>query len=209
MFKENKRIGILKLKYRKVLEGSLMLSIIIVLFLFYSFKTFEHENKLPNIVIDDFEVFDIPQTHHNKPKPPPSRPPFPVEAEPDELVPDITIEVINEGLLASLGDPPPPPQLKEPDVYEFVKVQEKPVLLKYSQPHYPEIARKADIEGTVIVKVLISKKGNVEKAEIYKSIPVLDDAALEASMKCKFKPAKQRDKFVKVWMKIPFKFKLK
>ena len=64
------------------------------------------------------------------------------------------------------------------------------------------------IEGTVVVKVLIGKKGLVEKAEIFKSIPILDEAALKAAKKCIFKPAKQRDKLVKVWMSIPFKFKL-
>jgi len=204
-----KRINILKQKYKKVLETSLSVSLIIVAFLFYSFKSFDHKMKLPKVLIDEFEIVDIPQTEQNEPKPPPPLPPFPVEAEIDELVGDIPIDLFKPEVLVSLGAPPPLPQLDEPDVWTFEAVQEKPVLLKQSLPHYPEIARKAGVEGIVVVKVLIDKKGNVEKAEIFKSVPTLDDAALKAAKKCTFKPAKQRDKLVKVWMKIPYKFKLK
>ena len=156
----------------------------------------------------DFEIEFIEPTKPDTPKPPPSRPPMPVESEIDEFVPDIPVEIFKPHILASLGDPLPLPQLEEPDVWDFEVVQEKPVLLKFIQPHYPELARKAGVEGTVIVKVLIGKNGSVEKSEIFKSIPLLDDAALQAAMKCIFKPAKQRKKLVKVWMAIPYKFKL-
>jgi len=205
-----KRINILKQKYKKVLETSLSVSLIIVAFLLYSFKSFDHKMKLPKVLIDEFEIVDIPQTEHTKPKPPsPPLPPFPVEAEIDELIENVIIEFPTFSQIASLGAPPPLPQLDEPDVWTFEAVQEKPVLLKQALPHYPEIARKVGVEGIVVVKVLIDKKGNVEKAEIFKSVPALDDAALKAAKKCTFKPAKQRLKPVKVWMKIPYKFKLK
>ena len=116
----------LKQKYSKILECSLIFSLILVAFLFYSFKSFEHENNLPIILINDFEVFDIPQTWQDKPKPPPSRPPYPVESEIDDpLSPDLKIEFPEQGLLASLGNPPPLPQLDEPDVWQFELVEEK------------------------------------------------------------------------------------
>ncbi|MEJ2052745.1 MAG: energy transducer TonB [Calditrichaceae bacterium] len=69
------------------------------------------------------------------------------------------------------------------------------------------MAKRAGISGTVVTRVLIDKEGNIEKAEIFKSIPMLDKAALEAAKKCKFSPAMQRDKPVKVWMAIPFQFR--
>ena len=97
----------------------------------------------------------------------------------------------------------------EDEVFEFFAVSEKPVIIKKAVPDYPDLARKAQIEGKVVVTVTIDKKGNVERANIFKSVPMLDDAAIAAAMKCKFKPAKQRDKFVKVKMNIPFQFKLK
>jgi periplasmic protein TonB len=204
----SKKLNHLKQNHRKALESSLMLSLIIVAFLFYSFKSFDNKYKLPSAPSIDFEIEFIEPTKPDPPKPPPSKPPIPVEAEIDELAPDIPIDFFEEGPLASFGNPPPPPPIDEPDVYEFVHVQEKPVLLKQISPYYPELARKAQIEGTVVVKVLIDTKGNVERTELLKSIPMLDEAALQAAKKCIFKPAKQRDKFVKVWMSIPFKFKL-
>jgi len=106
-------------------------------------------------------------------------------------------------------DAPPPPPPEEDEVFEFFAVSEKPVLLKKATPKYPDLARRAQIEGTVVVTVTIGKTGKVESAAIFKSIPMLDDAAIEAARQCSFKPAKQRDKFVKVKMNIPFQFRLK
>ena len=61
----------------------------------------------------------------------------------------------------------------------------------------------------VVVKVLIGTKGDVEKVEIVKSHPMLDESAMAAAKLFKFTPGKQRDRVVKVWMTIPFTFKLK
>ena len=46
MNNSRKRISILKPKYKKVLEASLSVSLIFIAFLFYSFKSFDHEMKL-------------------------------------------------------------------------------------------------------------------------------------------------------------------
>ncbi len=104
---------------------------------------------------------------------------------------------------------PPPPPPEDDEVFEFFAVSDKPVMLKQAKPDYPDLARKAQIEGTVVVTVTIGKTGKVEKAVIFKSIPMLDEEALLAAKKCVFKPAKQRDKFVRVKMNIPFNFRLK
>lgn len=94
--------------------------------------------------------------------------------------------------------------------FEFFDVDRKPVLTHKESPFYPEIARKAGIEGTVVITITIDKKGDVESAEIFKSsVKVLDEAAKQAALKCTFKPAKNGGKFVKVKMNVPFKFKLK
>jgi protein TonB len=74
------------------------------------------------------------------------------------------------------------------------------VVIKHVNPVYPELAKKAGIEGMVVVKVLVNTKGDVEKAEIFKSHALLDKAAIDAARQFKFKPGKQRDKYVKVWV---------
>jgi len=95
------------------------------------------------------------------------------------------------------------------DIFEYKDLEVKPEILKKVSPYYPEIARKSGTQGVVIVKVLIDKKGIVEKTELFKSIETLDEAALKAAKQYQFKPGKYKGKAVKVWMNIPFKFKLK
>jgi protein TonB len=173
---------------------------------FFAFKQFETRIQLPQSVDIKIEIIEIPPTTQINKPPPPSRPAIPVEAEEDELLDDVTIEDTDIVFEVTEDVPPPPP---EDEVFEFFAVSEKPVMLKQTKPDYPDLARKAQIEGTVVVTVTIGKTGIVESAVIFKSIPMLDEAALAAAKKCKFKPAKQRDKFVKVKMNIPFNFRLK
>ena len=48
---------------------------------------------------------------------------------------------------------------------------DRPKIIKLVQPDYPVPAQNANIEGIVVVKILINKEGNVEKTEIVKSSP--------------------------------------
>lgn len=91
----------------------------------------------------------------------------------------------------------------------FSDVTEKPEIVNKILPKYPELARMAGIEGVVIVTVVINEKGDVGEAEIFQSVSGLDEAALQAAKKCKFKPARYNGEAVKVSMRIPFKFSLK
>ncbi|MFH1852961.1 MAG: energy transducer TonB [Candidatus Neomarinimicrobiota bacterium] len=76
---------------------------------------------------------------------------------------------------------------------------------------YPPIAREAGIEGVVTVKIFIDKTGKVTKAYILKStVPDtgLDEAALAAVYATNWKPARQREEPVGVWLAIPINFVL-
>ncbi len=198
----------LRLKYRKVLEASMAISLLLMIVLFYSFKTFETKVKLPERPNITIETIQIPPTQQIQKPPPPARPSIPVEADDDEMLDDVTIDNTDVNMAPTENLPPPPPP-EDDEVYEFFAVSQKPVLIHKEKPVYPELARKAGIEGIVVVTVTIGKDGHVEDAKIFKSIPMLDEAALEAARKCVFKPAKQRDKYVRVKMNIPFHFKLK
>ena len=51
--------------------------------------------------------------------------------------------------------------------------------------------------------------GRAESAEVVKSVhPILDQEALKAALRCIFKPGKQRDFPVEVWVTLPYRFKL-
>lgn len=198
----------LKLKYQKYLEAAFTVALLIMIGIFYSFKAFESNFELPEQPDITIETIDIPQTQQIQRPPPPSRPSIPVEADDDEILDDVTIED-TEVTFEPLEELPPPPPPEEDEVFEFFAVSEKPEIIHKEKPSYPDLARKAGIEGIVVVTVTIGKDGSVEEARIFKSLPMLDEAALSAARQCKFKPAKQRDKFVRVKMNIPFHFKLK
>jgi TonB family protein len=85
---------------------------------------------------------------------------------------------------------------------------EAPKILSEIKIDYPSEAKRNDIYGKVIVKALISKTGSVEETEIVKSIPGLDEAAIDAVKNTKFKPGKYQGKPVQVWVRIPINFEL-
>lgn len=85
----------------------------------------------------------------------------------------------------------------------------QPEILTWAKPAYSEEARRAGLEGTVVVKVLLNECGEVIQAEIQTGVhKMLDDAALSAGMKCRFSPGRRQGVPVKAYMALPFSFKL-
>jgi TonB family protein len=98
-----------------------------------------------------------------------------------------------------------------PQADEFVAFEELPVAISLQQPVYPPMAQKAQIEGTVTVKVLVDKAGNVRDAIIVKPSGAnagFEEAALDAAKKGKWKPAIQNKQPVAVWVSYPIHFQL-
>jgi len=78
-----------------------------------------------------------------------------------------------------------------------------------SKIKYPEIAKRAGIEGKVFVQSFIDENGNVTEAKVIKGIGTgCDEAALNAVKSTKFTPGKQKGIPVKVQVLIPIMFKL-
>jgi len=100
--------------------------------------------------------------------------------------------------------------LPPPD--EFVPYDELPVALNEVKPEYPPLAKQAGIEGTVWIKALVDKKGNVRDVIIYKksgSSAGFEEVAKEAAYKIKYKPAISNNQPVAVWVVYPVRFTLK
>ena len=76
------------------------------------------------------------------------------------------------------------------------------------KPEYPELARDAQLEGTVKVQALIGKDGLVKKTVVTKSVSLLDDAAIKAVSSSRWRPAMNNNKPVEVWVEVPVKFSL-
>jgi periplasmic protein TonB len=60
-------------------------------------------------------------------------------------------------------------------------------------PVYPPLARQARIQGVVVLKVFISKTGDVEDVQLVSGHPLLAPAAIEAIKQWKFKPFLSND----------------
>jgi TonB family protein len=61
-----------------------------------------------------------------------------------------------------------------------------PERIKYVPPVYPEIAKTARVSGVVILEALISPSGDVADARVLRSIPLLDQAAIDAVRQWKY-----------------------
>ncbi|MCI0516089.1 energy transducer TonB, partial [candidate division KSB1 bacterium] len=72
-------------------------------------------------------------------------------------------------------------------------------------------AKRAGIEGTVYLHLLVTETGQVEDVKVIKSLGLnngLDEAAIAAVKKTQWTPAQQRGNPVKVWISIPVRFKV-
>jgi TonB family protein len=63
-----------------------------------------------------------------------------------------------------------------------------PRLVKYVEPVYPPEARKAGVEGVIILEARADEKGDVLNARVLRSIPALDQAAIDAVKQWKYEP---------------------
>jgi TonB family protein len=107
------------------------------------------------------------------------------------------------------GDTTVDPNMPMSSKSDAAAVDKEPVPIKKAHTVYPEKARQENIEGTVWVKVLVSVKGKVKKAEVIKSeAEILNQSALDAARKWTFTPAILKNKPVETWIVIPFRFKL-
>jgi protein TonB len=83
--------------------------------------------------------------------------------------------------------PPPPPGWATGAVRVGGNVV-MPQKTRHVGPVYPPIAQSANVQGVVIVETLIGPDGKVQDARILRSIPLLDQAALDAVKQWEFRP---------------------
>ena len=174
-------------------------------------KTIQTNYQTTNVQkIEIPEKTDIKK--QNLPKAPPKLP-DPMEAP---LITTTEIVSTEESKVEEeISVPPPKEEIGETEepVF-FVVVEEMPQPIGGLQGiqqkiKYPEIAKRAGVEGKVFVRAFVDEEGNVVNAEVIKGIGAgCDEAALEAILKTKFTPGKQRGKPIKVQVTVPVLFKL-
>jgi len=84
-----------------------------------------------------------------------------------------------------------------------------PQLIQKPEPTYPEAARKARMEGVVILEAIITAGGTVEDVKVLKSVnPLLDASAVRAVQQWKYKPATLNGRAVRVYLTVTVTFNL-
>ena len=203
-------------RYKYRLKRALIVGILFQLFFFQFFpKKFIDDSEFIEIQPIDIIIENVPQTEQLTKAPPPPRPSVPIPTEDPEVPEDLTIAATDLNF-DEIPPPPPPPSQTEDKAYTFIAYETPPEpiggyssVLKYIT--YPELARRAGMECTVIVGVLIDKEGNSIKTQILKDAGGklgFEEAAQKAVMQVKWIPARQRDKPIEVWISVPVAFKL-
>ncbi len=62
------------------------------------------------------------------------------------------------------------------------------LLIKKVQPNYPQLAKQARIQGTVVLQAEISKDGTIQNLQLISGHPMLAPAAIEAVKQWRYKP---------------------
>jgi protein TonB len=110
-----------------------------------------------------------------RPAPKPSRPPVTTEPERPAATPE----------------PEPTPEPTRRPATGPVRVGgnvPEPRKVHSVAPEYPPIARKARVQGIVILEATIGPRGNVTDVKVLRSIPLLDQAAIDAVKQWVYEP---------------------
>lgn len=90
------------------------------------------------------------------------------------------------GIIGGTGGPPPPP--KTPERIRVGGNVQQANLIHQVMPVYPEIAKTAHIQGTVILHAIISKDGTVQELQYISGPPLLMRAAQDAVRQWRYRP---------------------
>ena len=202
----------LKAIYPKMMRRSTSLTLFLMVGLAILFPDMKIDSKSTEKVIEVLKVEDIPETHQKKRLPPLQRPKMPIETEDEDVPDDVTIADTELDFDAPVVDIPRPMRKDdvevEEEILEFWVVEQKPELLRSVNPVYPEMARRAGLQGQVLVSFIVTKEGRVAEPQVLKGPEIFRAAALEAVRQFRFEPAMQNDRAVAVRMTIPIRFSL-
>jgi protein TonB len=107
--------------------------------------------------------------------------------------------------------PPPPPPPNWPAAAGAVRVGgavKPPTRIVAVNPMYPEAAKSAGVQGVVIMEAVIGTDGRVRDARVLRSIPALDQAAVDAVTQWEYTPTLLNGAPVPVIMTVTVQFTL-
>ena len=94
-------------------------------------------------------------------------------------------------------------------IYVGKEVDTRPKLISKPEPTYTEKARRKEITGGVVLRVIFSATGQVTNIRVVKGLPYgLTEKTIEAARRIKFIPATKDGKPVSMWMQLEYNFNL-
>lgn len=213
MIREKQDAANLKLRYASKVRMSVVLTFLMHILGAVFLPSLEQGGVQAREVIEPLLVEQIPPTTQVKRPPPMTRPAVPIETEDESIPDDVTIAETNLDLDAPIIDFVPTnfdstSELEE-EILEFWAVEEQPKIAHRVNPVYPEMARRAGLEGQVILSFVVGADGRATDFVVLRGAEIFREAAIEAATQFRFRPAKQNDRSVAVRMTLPLSFKLR
>jgi periplasmic protein TonB len=109
--------------------------------------------------------------------------------------------------LLNILPPVAPPSRREP-VHPGGDIR-PPTKIKHVAPVYPPIAQSAHRQGVVILEAVINERGEVSQLRVLRSVPLLDEAAMDAVRQWRFTPTLLNGQAVPIVMTVTVSFQLK
>ena len=150
------------------------------------------------------EQLEIPEPRAKKVPIPDPEPDVPEPIREPEELPDIDLP--DADLIFDIPDAPPPDHTGPLQVGGDVQA---PVRVHYIEPRYPEVARKARVQGVVIVQAIVNEDGLVDNVRVLRGLGMgLDQAAVDAVKQWRFRPATLHGRPVPVYYNLTVNFQL-
>lgn len=112
------------------------------------------------------------------------------------------------GINAVIGTPSPAPVVDDAPIQVGGAVK-RPEPIHQPQPRYTEVARRANVQGVVVLQATIDERGNVTDVRVLRGLPMgLDQAAIDAVRMWRYKPATLHGRPVKVYFSLTVNFQL-
>ncbi|MEF8816846.1 MAG: energy transducer TonB [Salinibacter sp.] len=207
----------LRKQYPLYVEIGLVLSLTLLIVAFRADLSNESSFQVQMEEQETVDMKQIQQTQQEKEPPPPPKPPVPQEVPNNEVIEnqaDFDASLDMDDRLDTSQGPPQDEEEEEEEQEIFMVVENQPELIGGMKAlsesvDYPEFAKKAGIEGRVIVQFVVDEQGNVRDPKVTRGVhKLLNEEAIKAVKDQKFKPGKQRGQAVKVQMSLPVTFRL-
>jgi periplasmic protein TonB len=112
------------------------------------------------------------------------------------------------GTAAAMPAAPPPPPSPPTTPVRLHAGMERPRKIVHVDPVYPRVAQEARIAGTVILDTVIDVNGHVTSVRVLRSIPLLDQAAIDAVRGWTFTPTRLNGVPVPIALTVTVRFAL-